>query len=75
MNHVWIVPGCESPWGVFSAATPVLDGQLGGESASDGGGCAGSGVRDRYGLDDPVSPSSGDKPTEDETAGTASGGS
>ena len=75
MNHVWIVPGCESPWGVFSAATPVLDGQLGGESASDGGGCAGSGVRDRYGLDDPVSPSSGDKSTVDETAGTASGGS
>jgi hypothetical protein len=73
MNHVWVVPGCESPWGVFSAATPVLDGALGRASASDGGGCAGSGVRDRYGLDDPVTTETvgGDG---DETAGTATGG-
>jgi hypothetical protein len=24
MSHVWIVPGCESDWGVFSGANPVL---------------------------------------------------
>jgi hypothetical protein len=24
MNHVWIVPGCESDWGVFSGANPAL---------------------------------------------------
>ena len=76
MNHVWIVPGCESPWGMFSAASPVLDGALGRASATDGGSCAGSGVRDRYGLDDPVDAGSGATGADgDETAGTASGGS
>lgn len=73
MNHVWVVPGCESPWGVFSAATPVLDGALGRASATDGGGCAGSGVRDRYGLDDPATTATGGG-GGDETAGTATGG-
>ena len=29
MSHAWVVPGCESPWGVFSGATPVLDDDLG----------------------------------------------
>jgi hypothetical protein len=24
MSHVWIVPGCESDWGVFSGANPAL---------------------------------------------------
>jgi hypothetical protein len=51
MNHAWVVPGCESPWGMFSGASPVLDGALTDNSGSDGGGCAGSGVRDRYNLD------------------------
>jgi hypothetical protein len=50
MNHVWIVPGCESPWGMFSGASPILEMGLGRASGSDGGGCAGSGVRDRYDL-------------------------
>ncbi|WP_208027050.1 hypothetical protein [Rhabdothermincola sediminis] len=50
MNHVWIVPGCESPWGMFSGATPLLDRTMGQRSGTDGGGCAGSGVRDRYDL-------------------------
>ena len=54
MNHAWVVPGCESPWGVFSAASPVLDGELGDASGTDGGGCAASGVRDRYLLDAPA---------------------
>jgi len=54
MSHAWVVPGCESPWGVFSAATPVLDDDLGAARAdgSGGPGCAGAGVRERYGLDD-----------------------
>jgi hypothetical protein len=51
MNHVWIVPGCESPWGMFSGASPLLDGELTNNSGTDGGGCAGSGVRERYNLD------------------------
>jgi hypothetical protein len=50
MNHVWIVPGCESPWGMFSGASPLLDRTLAEASGADGGGCAGSGVRDRYDL-------------------------
>jgi hypothetical protein len=50
MSHAWVVPGCESPWGVFSGATPVLDAGLGQNSGKDGGGCAGSGVRARYDL-------------------------
>jgi hypothetical protein len=50
MSHAWVVPGCESPWGVFSGATPVLDATLTRNSTKDGGGCAGSGVRDRYNL-------------------------
>lgn len=24
MNHIWIVPGCESDWGLFSAANPAI---------------------------------------------------
>ncbi len=50
MSHAWVVPGCESPWGVFSGASPVLDTKLTKNSGSDGGACAGSGVRDRYDL-------------------------
>lgn len=23
MNHVWVVPGCESPWGMFSGGNPL----------------------------------------------------
>jgi hypothetical protein len=50
MNHVWIVPGCESPWGMFSGASPVLESELTKNSGEDGGGCAGSGTRDRFDL-------------------------
>ncbi len=50
MSHAWVVPGCESPWGVFSGVNPLLDPRLGEQSGGDGGGCAGSGVRDRYDL-------------------------
>jgi hypothetical protein len=50
MSHAWVVPGCESPWGVFSGVTPVLEGELTQQAGKDGGGCAGSGVRARYDL-------------------------
>jgi hypothetical protein len=50
MNHVWVVPGCESPWGMFSGASPLLDSALSAASGTDGGGCAGSSGRERYDL-------------------------
>jgi hypothetical protein len=52
MIHAWVVPGCESPWGVFSAASPLLDNDLLRSSGTDDGHCAGSGVRDRYRMDE-----------------------
>ena len=52
MSHAWVVPGCESPWGVFSAANPLLDRSL--AEAADAGGstgdCHASSVYDRYDL-------------------------
>jgi hypothetical protein len=50
MMHAWVVPGCESPWGVFSAVNPLLDRDLGEASGTNDGGCSASGVRDRYAL-------------------------
>lgn len=50
MSHAWVVPGCESPWGVFSAASPLLDSQLDDESGDNDGHCSASAGRDRYGL-------------------------
>lgn len=49
MSHAWVVPGCESPWGVFSGINPLLDHHLGMRSGEEGG-CAASSVRDRYDL-------------------------
>jgi hypothetical protein len=49
MSHAWVVPGCESPWGVFSQINPLLDMQLGNESGSSSG-CAASSVRHRFNL-------------------------
>ena len=51
MSHAWVVPGCESPWGVFSGASPVLDLDLFSNNGKAGAGCAGSGVLARYNLD------------------------
>jgi hypothetical protein len=51
MSHAWVVPGCESPWGVFSGATPILDPGLFEDNGASGAGCAGSGVYDRFNLD------------------------
>ncbi|MCX7619647.1 MAG: hypothetical protein N2037_02245 [Acidimicrobiales bacterium] len=49
MSHAWVVPGCESPWGVFSQVNPLLDLQLGNASGFTTG-CAASSVRHRYNL-------------------------
>jgi hypothetical protein len=64
MNHAWVVPGCESPWGVFSGASPLLDADLQSDAGASGAGCAGSGTRVRYNLD----------PGVDENVPAASGG-
>ena len=36
MIHAWVVPGCESPYGMFSAENPVLDRALGQHSTQPG---------------------------------------
>jgi hypothetical protein len=69
MSHAWVVPGCESPWGVFSGATPLLDGQLGEQSGKNGGACAGSKARARYDL----SPGTAPAPAPAEKTETAAG--
>lgn len=61
MSHVWVVPGCESPWGVFSGANPLLDAQVSRSSGQDDGGCAASGARGRYDLA-PGAPPDGEEP-------------
>jgi hypothetical protein len=49
MSHAWVVPGCESPWGVFSGINPLLDQYL--PEETDGPDpCSGSSVQDRYDL-------------------------
>ena len=47
MSHAWVVPGCESPWGVFSGINPILDRQLI-DNAGQGDPCSGSTTQDRY---------------------------
>jgi hypothetical protein len=39
MSHVWIVPGCESDWGIFSGANPKLKVQIPGAPGPTTGGC------------------------------------
>ncbi|UDY37725.1 hypothetical protein [Dermatobacter hominis] len=50
MSHAWVVPGCESPWGVFSGASPILDRALSDASGQNDGACSASSGRDRYDL-------------------------
>ncbi|MDD9370399.1 MAG: hypothetical protein PV358_09825 [Acidimicrobiales bacterium] len=49
MSHVWITPGCESDWGVFSGANPALTVRTPGDTAEVPTGC-GSGLT----MDDPL---------------------
>ena len=54
MSHAWVIPGCESPWGVFSAASPLFDRKLteasGTAATADGPACGASGAAGRYDL-------------------------
>jgi hypothetical protein len=51
MSHAWVVPGCESPWGVFSGENPILDRSTGEASGQPGSeGCSASTARERYDL-------------------------
>lgn len=49
MSHAWVVPGCESPWGVFSAQNPVLDAALG-QGSGQGAPCSASQAAARWDL-------------------------
>jgi len=69
MSHAWVVPGCESPWGVFSAANPLLDAELSQASAKNDGACSASGVRDRYELRSGRAPSSPAGSANEEASG------
>jgi hypothetical protein len=52
MSHVWIVPGCESDWGVFSGANPALTVQVPGSTAPVPTGCGtGLALDDRLAFD------------------------
>ena len=58
MSHVWIVPGCESDWGIFSGANPALEIRGGGQAWESG---CGTGKT----LDDPLAfETGGDGPQE-----------
>ena len=52
MSHAWIVPGCESPWGVFSQVNPILDIDVGNASGSRTD-CSASAAYHRYDLRPP----------------------
>ncbi|MBI2706653.1 MAG: hypothetical protein HYX32_15385 [Actinobacteria bacterium] len=49
MSHAWVVPGCESPWGVFSAQNPILDTPLV-EGSGQGAPCSASQIKSRWDL-------------------------
>jgi hypothetical protein len=77
MSHAWVVPGCESAWGVFSAASPLLDSVLRDSSGQDDGHCAASGVRDRYGMEESptgATPSTTEAPASDDEPTDTAGG-
>jgi hypothetical protein len=69
MSHAWVVPGCESPWGVFSAVNPLLDDELQEHTGENDGGCSAAGVRNRYDL----SPGSSDLAGAPDAVGVAAG--
>lgn len=53
MSHVWITPGCESDWGVFSGANPALTVRTPGDTAEIPPGCgSGSTMEDALAFDD-----------------------
>jgi hypothetical protein len=53
MSHVWITPGCESDWGVFSGANPSLTVRAPGDAAEVPPGCGtGKTMDDALAFDD-----------------------
>ena len=48
MMHVWLIPGCESPWGMFSAANPLIDNAVMSNPTTTGSPCTSSQIRHRY---------------------------
>jgi hypothetical protein len=52
MSHVWLVPGCESDWGVFSGANPALKIQAPGAPAEAEGCGSGKALTDTLDFDD-----------------------
>ena len=67
MAHAWVVPGCESPWGVFSGANPLLDSAVTESAPTNDGHCAGNRGGERYDL------RPGERPAATSGGETASG--
>jgi hypothetical protein len=53
MSHLWVVPGCESDWGLFSGANPALKVQLPGAPPEASGCGTGKTLGDPLSFDDP----------------------
>jgi hypothetical protein len=53
MSHLWVVPGCESDWGLFSGANPALKVQLPGAPPEAQGCGTGKSLSDPLSFDDP----------------------
>jgi hypothetical protein len=53
MSHLWLVPGCESDWGVFSGANPALKIRAPGAPPEAQGCGTGKTLTDDLNLDDP----------------------
>jgi hypothetical protein len=53
MSHVWIAPGCESDWGIFSGANPALSVRAPGDTRAVPSGCGtGMTMDDALAFDD-----------------------
>jgi hypothetical protein len=53
MSHLWVVPGCESDWGLFSGANPALKVHLPGAPPEASGCGTGETVSDSLSFDSP----------------------
>jgi hypothetical protein len=53
MSHLWVVPGCESDWGLFSGANPALKVHLPGAPPEASGCGTGETVNDSLSFDNP----------------------
>jgi hypothetical protein len=72
MTHAWVVPGCESDWGMFSPANPALP--VLGPDAPFASGCnSGKDVHDPLTLDHPGGGPTIEPPGADTPAAAAGG--